>query len=572
MGLFSRKQYADTIFVNATVETLDPDYPDAEAIAVKDGAVLALGDREDVEAFVNRDTETVDLDGACVVPGFFTMNGTLIRDAYASFGLPLSEKAGEESVLRSVRAYVGGHPKMPAYFAFGYSDLLSFDGASSGADGSPALPRDLLDKIEPKKPLVLLSASGSAAVVNSAALSAAHSALEEELKAMEAAGDAKPVPQGRSSAADAVLRTKTDEGIDLDGEYDDEIDPAEALAGEEDLADTEAALEKARALNPWFLFRDILPGYQYFDRDEAGVPTGRLEGPSTISQFMNILGSFDEEALARSVVNASIAYAKKGYTALLDSGSPDYLVRGFMSVATDLLQNGLALQRNVIPTFVPKETDTYLALQRMNQRETLCVECGDLLAASAVRFEAHTTPDGEPTLSAEFLEEYAASALDHGFDVLACCDGPAAANAALEGLGAARDKARKGKLVVRLSGLSDEEENELRDGFDTAGIPVIGEPKTPAQILSVLTGRQRHLLRAYEDSGRIAVGAPADFAVLDRSPFANADEDGNGAEDPAAIPVRFTVLGGRIVSTDAADYALPSFDDFGEDAFEDFEE
>ncbi len=561
MGLFSRKQYADTLFVNATVETLDPDFPEAEAIAVKDGVVLALGDADDVEAFRNRDTETVDLEGACVVPGFFTMNGSVIRDAYAAFALPLSDTISADEVLAEVRAYVRSRPDAPSFVAFGCSDLLAF--GAPAADGAPAvLPRVLLDAIAPSKPLVILSASGSSAVVNGAALSAAHTALEEELAAMEEAGEVRLVPQGRSSAADAVLRTKTDEGIDLDGEYGDE-DELAPEAGDD--------LGPLRAANPWYLFRDILPGFQYFDRDENGVPTGRLEGPSTISQFLNILGIFDEEAVAKAVVDASIAWAKRGYTTLLDSGAPDYFIRGFMSVATELLQNGLALQRNIVTTFVPKETDTYLALQRMSQRETLCVECADLLSASAVRFDARSLPDGSSTLSADFLETYAAVSLDHGFDVLASADGRPAADAVLEGLSAAREKARKGKLVVRLSGLSEDEEAELRDAFDTAEIPVIGEPKTASQLLSVLTGRQRYLLRSAENAGRIAVGAPADFTVLERSPFEHASEDGTGAEDPTRIPVRFTVVAGSPVSTDPADYALPSFDLYAEDEAEEFD-
>ncbi|MBR5741370.1 MAG: hypothetical protein IKX91_02335 [Firmicutes bacterium] len=223
MGLFSRKQYADTIFVNGRIETLDPDFPEAEAIAVKDGAVLALGDTDDVEAFANRDTETVDLEGACVVPGFFTMDSSLIRDAYSAFAQPLSDRMSAGDVLDVIRRYVSKNPKAPAYLAFGYYDGLAFgeNGGTEAAGGNApagALPREVFDAISPKKPLVVLSASGSSAYVNTAALTAAHTALEEELKAMEAAGEVRLVPQGRSSAADAVLRTKTDEGIDHDGE------------------------------------------------------------------------------------------------------------------------------------------------------------------------------------------------------------------------------------------------------------------------------------------------------------------------------------------------------------------
>ncbi|MBR5742127.1 MAG: hypothetical protein IKX91_06170, partial [Firmicutes bacterium] len=74
--------------------------------------------------------------------------------------------------------------------------------------------------------------------------------------------------------------------------------------------------------------------------------------------------------------------------------------------------------------------------------------------------------------------------------------------------------------------------------------------------------RSRHLLRAYENAGWIAVGGNADFAVLSRSPFGETEET---SEDPRKIPVLYTVLAGRIVSTDPADYEFLSFDEFGEE-------
>lgn len=61
--------YADDIYINARIYTLDESLPWAEAIAVKDGEILAVGSNNDVMAMVGPDTNSTDLDGRMVMPG-----------------------------------------------------------------------------------------------------------------------------------------------------------------------------------------------------------------------------------------------------------------------------------------------------------------------------------------------------------------------------------------------------------------------------------------------------------------------------------------------------------------------
>lgn len=69
-------QYADTVYVNAKVITLDEHEvnPDpgtiAEAMAVRDEIILALGSDEEMLRMAGPDTRIVDLKGKTVVPGF----------------------------------------------------------------------------------------------------------------------------------------------------------------------------------------------------------------------------------------------------------------------------------------------------------------------------------------------------------------------------------------------------------------------------------------------------------------------------------------------------------------------
>ncbi|HEY7820943.1 MAG TPA: amidohydrolase, partial [Vicinamibacteria bacterium] len=55
--------------MNGRFVTLDETVPEAEAIAVRDERILAVGTREEIEKLRGEDTEVIDLEGLTVVPG-----------------------------------------------------------------------------------------------------------------------------------------------------------------------------------------------------------------------------------------------------------------------------------------------------------------------------------------------------------------------------------------------------------------------------------------------------------------------------------------------------------------------
>ncbi|MEF8789799.1 MAG: amidohydrolase family protein, partial [Haloarculaceae archaeon] len=56
--------------VDGRVVTLDPDVPDAEAIAVRGGRIAAVGSTDEALEHVTPETEVIDLDGRAALPGF----------------------------------------------------------------------------------------------------------------------------------------------------------------------------------------------------------------------------------------------------------------------------------------------------------------------------------------------------------------------------------------------------------------------------------------------------------------------------------------------------------------------
>ena len=62
-------QEADTVYVNATIYTVDKAFSKASAMAVRNGRFVYVGDRAGVQAHVGPRTRTVDLGGKTVIPG-----------------------------------------------------------------------------------------------------------------------------------------------------------------------------------------------------------------------------------------------------------------------------------------------------------------------------------------------------------------------------------------------------------------------------------------------------------------------------------------------------------------------
>ena len=73
----------DRIFFNGQIYTVDPQYPEVSAVAVKNGIVMAVGSDEEVKAMAGPTTEMVDLKGAFMCPGLIDSHMHL---------LPLSNK------------------------------------------------------------------------------------------------------------------------------------------------------------------------------------------------------------------------------------------------------------------------------------------------------------------------------------------------------------------------------------------------------------------------------------------------------------------------------------------------
>src|SRR5712691_10195852 len=81
LGSPAQAQNADTVLLNGKIATLDASSPAAEALAVRDGKIVAVGSSTDIRAFAGAGSRVIDLAGRTVIPGLVDSHMHAIRAA-----------------------------------------------------------------------------------------------------------------------------------------------------------------------------------------------------------------------------------------------------------------------------------------------------------------------------------------------------------------------------------------------------------------------------------------------------------------------------------------------------------
>lgn len=155
---------ADSIYYDARIYTVNEQQPWAEAVAVRDGRILAVGDEATVLGFKGPDTTMVDLDGAMLMPGI--IDGHVhphwgAQKVLYECNFPFS--ATPDDITRQVASCVEEQADA-VWIQGGQWDSGFFDRFDVPS------PRALLDAVSGDKAVFLSDDSGHNAWVNSKAL------------------------------------------------------------------------------------------------------------------------------------------------------------------------------------------------------------------------------------------------------------------------------------------------------------------------------------------------------------------------------------------------------------------
>jgi len=509
---------ADLVVTNAEVHTLaDPDETH-EALAVRDGRIVRLGDAYEVDFLAGVDTTVVDCDGGVVLPGFV--------DAHTHL-----EMVGRHLVhadLRGVGSAEAAVDRLRERAAETDGPVLGYGYDESTWEGARYLTRGDLDAVATGRPVVAFREDMHTASVNGAALDAYRDAMP----------DADVHTQGEEPTGVVV-----EEAVDpLFAAFEPDVDETEKLL--------DAAQRRANELGVTEV-HDMCRGSHkprvYRELDAAGELSLRVR----LNYWTDHLDAVVETGLRSGHGSDRVETgAVKTYTDGSFGGRTAKLTEPYAD-APDGKESeaGDPTGRWVV---APDELETFVADA----------------AAADLQFTAHAIGDAAVAGVLDVFERHDAERLRHRVEHAELLDDALVERFAAVGAVASVQPnflkwAREGGLYESRLGERRREVMPFRDLLD-AGVPLaFGSDCMPLdplfgvqQAVTAPEPRQRltvtEALRAYThggayaagaeaDRGTVAVDKRADLVVLDESPWAV--DSGRIAD----IDATHTLVGGEVV-------------------------
>jgi hypothetical protein len=153
---------ADLAILNANIVTLIPKQPKAEALAVYEGKIVAVGSNKEIRKHTDKKTKVIDAKGKTLVPGLVDCHVHMIGFGYSLHSLNLRNVKSIKETQQKLRKYARKNPEKSWVFG-GRWDQEKF------AEKRYPTRRDL-DKAVADKPVFLQRVCGHLGVVNTKAL------------------------------------------------------------------------------------------------------------------------------------------------------------------------------------------------------------------------------------------------------------------------------------------------------------------------------------------------------------------------------------------------------------------
>jgi predicted amidohydrolase YtcJ len=288
---------ADLVLMGGRIVTMDDSYPEATALAARDGLLVAVGTEREVDNFIGESTEVIDLGGALAVPGLIEGHAHFLSLGRAQMQLDLNGVADFDEIVAMVAAAVDEAEPGQWIFGRGWHQEKWTSSPEPNVSGLPY--HNKLSAVSPENPVFLGHASGHAAMVNALALE------------MAGIDRRTPDPPGGEIVRDSrrraigILRETADNlvGKLVDSEWDEAtIRRMVELATEESLAHGITSFQDAGSsfrlvellgemadageldLRLWIMLGESnesleagLPGYEVYRRGEGYLTVGGIK-------------------------------------------------------------------------------------------------------------------------------------------------------------------------------------------------------------------------------------------------------------------------------------------------------
>ncbi len=159
---------ADAIYSGGPIVTVNDAQPTAEALAVKDRKILAVGTKSDIDqAYKGTATKTINLGGKILAPGFVDGHAHFLGLGAQAVGANLlAQPDGTVNTIDDLVAKLREFAKSPDVDRTGWIFGMGYDDALLGRHPT----RDDLDKVSKDKPVIAVHISGHFSAMNSAGL------------------------------------------------------------------------------------------------------------------------------------------------------------------------------------------------------------------------------------------------------------------------------------------------------------------------------------------------------------------------------------------------------------------
>ena len=156
----NRKEKIDLLVYNATIYTVDSSFSTAEAMAVKDGKIIAVGKTADIENEFDA-TEKLDAQGKFIYPGFIDAHAHFVGYGMSLQRIDLTGTNSWEECIERVKIFANENKE-------GWITGRGWDQNDWAIKEFPN--NEILDTLFPDRPVLLTRVDGHAAIANQKAL------------------------------------------------------------------------------------------------------------------------------------------------------------------------------------------------------------------------------------------------------------------------------------------------------------------------------------------------------------------------------------------------------------------
>jgi predicted amidohydrolase YtcJ len=167
-GCAAGYEEAGLVLVNGRIVTLDDARPEAEALAMRNGRIVAVGSTREIRRYVGPGTQVLELEGQLAVPGFVEAHGHFMGLGNAQMTLDLLDVTSWDELVSMVAAAARDAAPGAWITGRGWHQDKFVPPPPGTVEGVPT--HHALSAVSPDNPVLLRHASGHAAFANAKAL------------------------------------------------------------------------------------------------------------------------------------------------------------------------------------------------------------------------------------------------------------------------------------------------------------------------------------------------------------------------------------------------------------------